>query len=84
MPIIVEFVKSVLFLNNNPKFDSKFMIIMHIKVNKKYLINSKKNAAKEVTNYMTRDTKFQTILSTTNNKNRIQKTNDCKNLDANV
>ena len=27
---------------------------------------------------MTRDTKFQTILSVTNNKNRIQKTNGCR------
>ena len=26
---------------------------------------------------MIRDTKFQTILSVTNNKNRIKKTNDC-------
>ena len=53
--------------------------------NKKYLLNSKKNA-KEVTNFMTRDTKFQTILSATNNKNRIQKTSDCglKNLDTNI
>ena len=35
---------------------------------------------------MTRDTKFQIILSATNNKNRIQKTNDysLKNIDANV
>ena len=53
--------------------------------NKKYLLNSKKNA-KEVTNFMTRDTKFQTILSATNNKNISQKTNDCslKNLDTNI
>ena len=35
---------------------------------------------------MTRDTKFQTILSATNNKNRIKKTNDysIKNPNTNV